>query len=69
MRTEVVKNNVNPRWRAIQVTLQQLSNSDPYRPLLLECFDWNASGSHELIGQAQASLDDLMKLWVLCCVV
>ena len=61
MKTEVIKGNLNPTWKSIQVTMQQLCNGDPYRPLLIECFDWNASGELKLIGQTQMSLDDLMK--------
>ena len=61
LKTEVIRNNLNPRWRPIQLTMQQLCNSDAYRPLLLECFDWNASGALDLIGQAQLSLDDMVQ--------
>lgn len=67
LKTEVVRGNLNPRWKPIQVTMQQLSNSDPYRPLLIECFDWNSSGELKLIGQTQQSLDDLIKRCVWAC--
>ena len=29
--------------------------------MLLECFDWDKDGSHDLIGSATSSLDDLVK--------
>jgi copine 5/8/9 len=60
-KTEVVKDNLNPVWRGIQQSLQRLCNGDPYRPLLLECFDWDSDGSHDLIGTAQSSADDILK--------
>lgn len=60
-KTEALMRTLNPVWKPIDITLQQLCNSDRFRPLLLECFDWNKSGSHEIIGQAQMSLDDLMR--------
>ncbi len=60
-KTEVVRDNLNPTWRPITSTMQRLCNGDPYRPLLLECFDWDKDGSHELIGTAQSSVDDLMR--------
>ena len=60
-KTEVVKDNLNPVWRGISLSLQRLANGDPYRPLLIECFDWDSDGSHELIGSAQTSVDDLLR--------
>jgi hypothetical protein len=60
-KTEVVKDNLNPTWRTIVTTMQRLCNGDPYRPVLVECFDWDADGSHELIGSVQTSLDDIMQ--------
>ncbi|KAI3898398.1 hypothetical protein MKX03_007912 [Papaver bracteatum] len=53
-KTEVVDNNLNPTWR-------------PDTPLVIECFDFNSSGNHELIGyhqKIQKSVDELEKLYV-----
>lgn len=36
LKTEVVKNNLNPQWRAFKASMQQLCNCDEHRPLLLE---------------------------------
>ncbi|KAI3882020.1 hypothetical protein MKW92_050081 [Papaver armeniacum] len=33
-------------------------------PLLLECFDFNNNGKHDLIGKIQTSVEDLEKLYV-----
>ena len=66
-KTEVVMNNLNPTWKSIALSLQRLSNGDPHRPLVLECFDWDKDGSHELIGRAQTSVDDLMQRCVCTC--
>lgn len=60
-KTEVVMNNLNPVWAPVVASLQQLSNGDPYRPLLIECFDWDSDGSHDLIGSVQTSVADLCR--------
>ncbi len=54
-------NNLNPSFKPIITTMQRLCNGDPYRPVLIECFDWDKDGSHELIGNCRTSLDDLVQ--------
>ncbi|RVW84693.1 Protein BONZAI 3 [Vitis vinifera] len=56
-KTEVVDNNLNPIWRPLCLTMQQFDN-----PLVIECFDFNTSGNHVLIGKLQKSVADLEKL-------
>ncbi|RVX19050.1 Protein BONZAI 3 [Vitis vinifera] len=56
-KTEVVDNNLNPIWRPLCLTMQQFDN-----PLVIECFDFNSSGNHVLIGKLQKSVADLEKL-------
>ncbi|KAL4428006.1 hypothetical protein ABPG75_002095 [Micractinium tetrahymenae] len=56
LKTEVIDNNLNPQWKPFQASMAQLCNCDAHRPLLIEVFDHNASGSHDLIGACQASL-------------
>jgi Ca2+-dependent lipid-binding protein len=63
-KTAVVMRNLNPSWRPVTVSMQQLCNGDPHRPLLIECFDWNKSGSHELIGAVTTSLHALSQAYV-----
>ncbi len=60
-KSEVIKKTLNPTWAVATTGMQQLCNGDPYRPLLIECFDWNADGSNELIGSVTTSVDDLAK--------
>ncbi|KAI3951061.1 hypothetical protein MKW92_031589, partial [Papaver armeniacum] len=61
-KTEVVDNNLNPTWRPVCLTSQQFGSKDT--PLVIECFDFNSSGNHELIGKIQKSVDELEKLYV-----
>ncbi|KAG9457545.1 hypothetical protein H6P81_002053 [Aristolochia fimbriata] len=59
-KTEVVKSNLNPTWRPIILSMQQFVSKD--NPLILECFDFNNSGNHALIGKLEISLAALEKL-------
>ncbi|CAK9204572.1 unnamed protein product [Sphagnum troendelagicum] len=61
-RTEVKKNNLNPTWKPIRISLQQLNNGDMDRPLKIECCNFNTNGSHDLIGVTQISLNGLLEL-------
>lgn len=60
-KTEVVMNNLNPTWKQICLTTQQLGSKD--NPLVIECLDFEDSGKHELIGKLQKSVADLEKLF------
>mmetsp|Transcript_31666 Transcript_31666/g.100958 ORF Transcript_31666/g.100958 Transcript_31666/m.100958 type:complete len:636 (-) Transcript_31666:63-1970(-) len=61
-KTEVVMNNLSPAWKPIELGMSQLCNGDPYRPLVLGVFDWDSDGSHDPIGEAQTSFNDLRQL-------
>ncbi|KAI5080565.1 hypothetical protein GOP47_0003748 [Adiantum capillus-veneris] len=61
-KTEVKKNSLNPIWKPIKITLQQLCNGDMDCPLKFECLNFNASGRHDLIGALQTSLTGIQKL-------
>ncbi|OEL34251.1 Protein BONZAI 3 [Dichanthelium oligosanthes] len=60
-KTEVVTNNLNPVWRPITLTSQQYGSKD--NPLLVECFDFESSGNHELIGAFQTTITQLENLY------
>ncbi|GAB4835884.1 Protein BONZAI 3 [Ancistrocladus abbreviatus] len=59
-KTEAVNNNLNPIWNPVCLTMQQFGSMD--NPLIIECFDFNSSGNHILIGKLQKSLMDLERL-------
>ncbi|XP_075656819.1 protein BONZAI 3-like [Castanea sativa] len=59
-KTEVVNNNLNPIWNPLCLSVQQFGSKD--NPLIIECFDFNSSGNHVLIGKLQKSVADLEKL-------
>ncbi|KAF3454392.1 hypothetical protein FNV43_RR04839 [Rhamnella rubrinervis] len=60
-KTEVVDNNSNPIWKPVCLSMQQFGSKD--NPLDIECFDFNSSGNHVLIGKLQKFVADLEKLY------
>jgi hypothetical protein len=59
VKTEVIKNTLNPVWKPLTIKAQQLCNGDLDRPLAIECYDWNKSGNNELIGVARTTARQL----------
>ncbi|XP_058478346.1 copine-3-like isoform X1 [Solea solea] len=55
-RTEVVKNNLNPTWKRFRVPMQALCGGDVEKSIKVDCYDYNNSGSHEIIGYFQTTL-------------
>uniref|UniRef100_A0A5B6Z3W1 Uncharacterized protein n=1 Tax=Davidia involucrata TaxID=16924 RepID=A0A5B6Z3W1_DAVIN len=59
-KTEVLRSDPNPTWKPIFLNIQQVGSKDS--PFVIECFNFNANGKHDLIGKVQKSLADLEKL-------
>uniref|UniRef100_A0AAY4DWD5 Copine-3 n=2 Tax=Denticeps clupeoides TaxID=299321 RepID=A0AAY4DWD5_9TELE len=49
-RTEVIKNNLNPSWKAFSVSLHTFCSGDLNKPIKVHCSDYDNDGSHDLIG-------------------
>jgi len=58
-RTEVIKNTLNPDWKSFQISNRSLSNGDDDRDLRFDVYDWNRSGTHEIIGSFHSSVRKL----------
>jgi len=61
LRTEVIKNNLNPTWRTLQVKAHLLSGGDYSNPIRVDCKDWDSDGKHDLIGSFTTSVNELIK--------
>lgn len=59
-KTEVIKNDLKPTWKRVFLNIQQVGSKDS--PLVIECFNFNSNGKHDLIGKIHKSLADLEKL-------
>ena len=53
--TEFIKDNLNPVWKPFNITMQQLCNADPHRPVKVEFWDYENDGKHDFIGEFQTS--------------
>ncbi|XP_032830428.1 copine-1-like isoform X1 [Petromyzon marinus] len=60
-RTEVVKNNLNPKWKTFQISLQSLCNGELDRPIKVSCSDADDDGSHDLIGEFETCMKKLLE--------
>lgn len=44
--TERVIDNLNPVWKGVELPLSKLCNGDNFRPIKVECWDWEKSSKH-----------------------
>jgi hypothetical protein len=49
-RTEVVKNNLNPKWQPFSLSSQELCGTNEDQELKVSCYDYDDDGGHDLIG-------------------
>lgn len=47
-KTEVRKNDLNPKWKPVILNLQQIGSKE--NPLIIECFNFSSNGKHDLVG-------------------
>ncbi|KAG5230412.1 hypothetical protein OIU76_022453 [Salix suchowensis] len=59
-KTEVLKNDHSPAWKPVYLSIQQVGSKES--PLMIECFNFNSSGKHDLLGKVKKSLAELEKL-------
>ncbi|XP_041375349.1 copine-3-like isoform X2 [Gigantopelta aegis] len=60
-RTEVIKNNLNPSWRPIQISLQSLCNGNRTQSIKFDVYDWDSDGSHDYIGGFTTTVEEMEK--------
>ncbi|XP_020233496.1 protein BONZAI 1 isoform X1 [Cajanus cajan] len=60
-KTEVIKNDHNPIWKPVFLNIQQVGSKES--PLIIECYNFNSNGKHDLMGKVQKSLVELEKLY------
>eukprot|EP01029_Cantina_marsupialis_P003194 TRINITY_DN1303_c0_g3_i2.p1 TRINITY_DN1303_c0_g3~~TRINITY_DN1303_c0_g3_i2.p1 ORF type:complete len:576 (+),score=188.39 TRINITY_DN1303_c0_g3_i2:43-1770(+) len=57
----VIKNNLNPVWKPVEIPLQTLSNGDIHRPIKWVVYDWDKSSDNDVIGACMASVNEIMQ--------
>ena len=60
IKSEAIMKTLDPKWKPFVTSVQNLCNGDYDRPLLFDCYDWNRSGTHELIGSFKTTLKELL---------
>ncbi|CAJ1937599.1 unnamed protein product [Sphenostylis stenocarpa] len=60
-KTEVIKNDHNPIWKPVFLNIQQIGSKE--NPMIMECYNFNSNGKHDLMGKVQKSLMELEKLF------
>lgn len=59
--TERVMDCLNPQWKGAHISVLKLSNGDVFRPVKVECWDWEKDGEHQFIGECTFTIDQLVK--------
>ncbi|KAK7115091.1 copine-3-like isoform X2 [Littorina saxatilis] len=60
-RTEVKKNDLNPSWRPLELSLFSLCKGNYKENVKLDVYDWDSDGSHDFIGGCTATLEEMLK--------
>lgn len=56
-RSEYIEQELNPTWEPFTLDLLKLGGIDGN--FTLRCYDWDATGGHDLIGEAFVSVREL----------
>ncbi|KAL6048086.1 Copine IVb [Balamuthia mandrillaris] len=59
-KSETIKKTLNPNWKEFTMKALELNNGDDLRPITIQVWDWNRSGSHELIGSVTTDTKELL---------
>jgi len=59
-KTETIKNNLNPSWKLIYISMSELCDKDLSLPIRITVFDYDHNSHDDLIGQTETTLRDLM---------
>ena len=61
-RSEVVKNNLNPVWKDVVVSLSVLNQGELDKPIMISVYDHESSGKHVLMGTVETTVKSLQGL-------
>lgn len=59
--TPVMRRTYEATFPPLEVSLQELCDSDWRRPFVLEVFDWDRNSSDDFVGRCVLTMDDLMR--------
>jgi len=61
-KTEWIKDNLNPTWRPFTIDINTLCHGNLDQAFLVEVWDYDDGGSHDLIGANKTTLRELMTM-------
>lgn len=59
-RSRYHEQTLNPKWKPFEILTQQLCYGDKDRPFLIECYDWDSDGEHDLVGSCTTTVNRLL---------
>ncbi|KAH7731153.1 copine-5-like protein [Aphelenchoides avenae] len=59
-RTRYHEQTLNPKWKPFEIHIDQLCYGDKDRPFLIECYDWDQDGNHDLVGTCTTTVNRLI---------
>jgi len=59
-KNEKVDNNLSPVWPVTRIPMLNLCNGDINRPIIIEIYDYDSNGTHDLMGAVHTSVKGLM---------
>lgn len=59
-RSEMVSNDLKPKWKECQISIEALNGGNKERPIQIQVFDWEKSGKHQPMGSVQTTTKALM---------
>lgn len=61
-RTEVIKNDLNPKWKPFEIKASRLCGGSDFKQLIkADVYDYEDRGGHELIGTFETSVAELLE--------
>uniref|UniRef100_A0A1I7XMD3 C2 domain-containing protein n=1 Tax=Heterorhabditis bacteriophora TaxID=37862 RepID=A0A1I7XMD3_HETBA len=60
-RSRYKEQNLNPKWKPFEIHIDQLCYGDKDREFLIECFDWDEDGNHDLVGSCTTTINRLVR--------
>uniref|UniRef100_A0A0K0EP16 C2 domain-containing protein n=1 Tax=Strongyloides stercoralis TaxID=6248 RepID=A0A0K0EP16_STRER len=59
-RSRYHEQNLNPKWKPFEIHINQLCYGDKDREFLIECYDWDQDGNHDLVGQCKTTVNRMI---------
>lgn len=59
-RSRYHEQNLNPKWKPFEILTQQLCYGNRDREFLIECYDWDQDGEHDLVGCTRTTINRLL---------